>query len=235
MLIISGNQRLRDELTAALQRYEDYVVAVVPHGRQGLERARADRSDLVLLDVELPDMNGYEACKLLRRTGNKKPIIMVSESAQDSDVILGLEFGANDFVSTPLHAGVLMARIRAHLRQHEQSEAAEVFLGPYLFKPHARLLVDAIRNSKIRLTETETSLLRFMHEHNGKPVTQKELLIGVWGYSTKAHTHTVTTHIYRLRQKIEADPAVPSLLCTTRDGYCLAAGPAPRRARNFAS
>jgi DNA-binding response OmpR family regulator len=185
-----------------------------------LKLARNGHVDLVLLDVGLPDLDGREACKLLRRGGFKGPIVMLTGQVSDSDTILGLESGANDYVTKPFKLGVLLARIRAQLRQHEQSEDAVFAIGPYTFKPASKLLVDA-NGGKIRLTEKETSILKYLYRAGERVVTRDVLLHEVWGYNAGVTTHTLETHIYRLRQKIEKDPSQAELLVTETGGYKL--------------
>jgi DNA-binding response OmpR family regulator len=182
--------------------------------------AKKERLDLVLLDVGLPDMDGREACKLMRKNGLKSPIVMLTGNAADADVILGLDAGANDYVTKPFKFAVLLARIRAQLRQHEQSEDAVFTIGHYTFKPASKVLVDE-KGSKIRLTEKETSILKFLYRAGEKVVTREVLLHEVWGYNANVTTHTLETHIYRLRQKVEKDPSNAELLVTEMGGYKL--------------
>src|SRR5690606_26563469 len=118
--------------------------------------------DLVILDVGLPDMDGRETCKVMRKNGLKSPVIMLTGHDSDADTILGLESGANDYMTKPFRFGVLLARVRAHLRQHEQSEDAVFTIGPYTFRPSAKILLD-VGGSKIRLTEKETAILKFLY------------------------------------------------------------------------
>jgi DNA-binding response OmpR family regulator len=156
----------------------------------------------------------------MRRNGHKGPIVMLTGQLSDSDTILGLDAGANDYVSKPFRFGVLLARIRAHLRQHEQSEDAVFRVGPYTFKPSAKLLVrdDA---KKIRLTEKETAIIKFLYRAGEQVIGRDTLLHDVWGYNAGVTTHTLETHIYRLRQKIERDPSHAEILVTEAGGYKL--------------
>ena len=133
---------------------------------------------------------------------------------------LGLESGANDYMTKPFRLGVLLARIRAQLRQHEQSEDAVFTIGPYTFRPASKLLLDA-EGKKIRLTEKETSILKYLYRAGERVVTRDVLLHEVWGYNAGVTTHTLETHIYRLRQKIEKDPGQAELLITETGGYKL--------------
>ena len=211
---------LRDTLKEQFSLHEEFVVTDVANATAGVKAVKADHADLVLLDVNLPDMDGREACKIIRRNGYKGPIIMLTGQASDSDTILGLDSGANDYVTKPFRFGVLLARIRAHLRQHEQSEDAIFKVGPYTFKPAAKMLIrDDAR--KVRLTEKETAIIKFLLRAGEQVVGRDVLLHDVWGYNAGVTTHTLETHVYRLRQKIERDPAHAELLVTEGGGYKL--------------
>jgi DNA-binding response OmpR family regulator len=174
----------------------------------------------VILDVNLPDMDGREACKVMRRMGFKGPVIMLTAQGSDADTILGLDAGANDYVAKPFKFAVLLARIRAQLRQHEQSEDAVFKLGPYTFKPSLKVLLTG-DNRKIRLTEKEASILKYLYRAGELAVGRDVLLHEVWGYNAGVTTHTLETHIYRLRQKIERDPSNAEILLTETGGYKL--------------
>jgi DNA-binding response OmpR family regulator len=201
---------------------EDFDVFEADSGSKGLERAKEAIYDLVILDVGLPDMDGRELCRLMRKQGVKCPIVMLTGHDSDSDTILGLDAGANDYVSKPFKFPVLLARIRAQLRQHEQSEDAVFTVGPYTFKPAAKMLIDE-NEKKIRLTEKETNILKFLYRAQDGVVARDVLLHEVWGYNAGVTTHTLETHIYRLRQKIEPDPGNARLLVTESGGYRLVA------------
>jgi DNA-binding response OmpR family regulator len=203
-----------------LALHDEFEIVTAGTASQGIEIAKGDHLDLVLLDVGLPDMDGREACKVMRKTGFKSPIVMLTGNTADSDVILGLDAGANDYIAKPFKFAVLLARIRAQLRQHEQSEDAVFAIGQYTFKPASKLLVDE-KGSKIRLTEKETSILKYLYRAGEKVVTRDVLLHEVWGYNAGVTTHTLETHIYRLRQKIEKDPSSAELLVTEMGGYKL--------------
>ena len=220
ILIVDDDEALRASLMEQLQLHEEFRVAVAPSAAAGLEHVRAAHVDLVLLDVGLPDMDGREACRLMRKDGVKAPIIMLTGADTDSDTILGLDAGANDYVTKPFRFGVLLARIRAQLRSHEQSEDAVFKIGPYTFRPSAKILVDALEK-KVRLTEKETSILKFLFRAGPKVVGREVLLTEVWGYNSGVTTHTLETHIYRLRQKIERDPSNAEILVTEAGGYRL--------------
>jgi len=165
-------------------------------------------------------IDGREAVRILRKNGFKAPIIMLTGHDTDSDTILGLESGANDYVTKPFRFAVLLARIRAQLRQHEASEDAVFTIGPYTFRPSSKLLLNP-KGNKVRLTEKETSILRYLYRAGQRPVSRETLLQEVWGYNSGVTTHTLETHIYRLRQKIEKDAAAPAILVTEAGGYKL--------------
>ena len=158
----------------------------------------------------------------MRQKGVRAPIIMLTGQDGDADTILGLESGANDYVTKPFKFPVLLARLRAQLRQHEQSEDAVFQLGPYTFRPSMKLLITE-DEKKIRLTEKETNILKFLYRSTDGVVARDILLHEVWGYNAGVTTHTLETHIYRLRQKIEPDPSNARLLVTESGGYRLVA------------
>ena len=179
------------------------------------------RFDAVLLDVGMPDGDGRDFCIRLRRQGYKMPILMLTGSDAERDVVRGLESGANDYIAKPFRLAELLARLRAQLRTFENSEDAAFSIGPYTFRPSAKLLVDPARNRRIRLTEKEAAILKFLYRAGSRSVARQVLLGEVWGYNAAVTTHTLETHIYRLRQKIEPDPGHSRLLLTEGGGYRL--------------
>lgn len=222
ILLVDDDDNLRQTLAEQLDLHEEFETHQASTASEGLEKVKANHFDLILLDVGLPDMDGREACKILRRNGSRAPVIMLTAQDSDSDQILGLESGANDYVSKPFRIGVLLARIRAQLRQHEQSEDAIFAIGPYSFQPSKKILLNEENEDKIRLTEKETSILKYLYRAGQKVVSRDILLNEVWGYNAGVTTHTLETHIYRLRQKIEADPSAATILVTETGGYRLA-------------
>ena len=222
ILMVDDDDDLREALADQLVLTEEFDVFEAEDGARGLEKAKEAIYDLVILDVGLPDMDGRELCRLMRKQGVKCPILMLTGHDSDSDTILGLDAGANDYVSKPFKFPVLLARIRAQLRQHEQSEDAVFQLGPYTFKPAMKMLITSDER-KIRLTEKETNILKFLYRATDGVVARDVLLHEVWGYNAGVTTHTLETHIYRLRQKIEPDPGNARLLVTESGGYRLVA------------
>lgn len=221
ILLVEDEDMLRQSLAEQLKLHEEFITIEAVSGAAALEAAKHDTFDLVLLDVGLPDIDGREVCRLMRRAGLKSPVIMLTGAASDADAILGLDSGANDYVTKPFRMNVLLARIRAQLRQHQQSDDAVFVIGPYSFTPSLKLLLDSASNKKIRLTEKETAILKYLYRTGDKTVAREVLLNEVWGYNAGVTTHTLETHVYRLRQKIERDPSHATLLVTEPGGYRL--------------
>jgi DNA-binding response OmpR family regulator len=220
ILIVDDDTELREALVEQLSLHEEFEPVAVDTGSKGVQAAKGGQIDLVIMDVGLPDIDGREAVRILRKNGFKAPIIMLTGHDTDSDTILGLESGANDYVTKPFRFAVLLARIRAQLRQHEASEDAVFAIGPYSFQPSSKLLVSS-KGNKVRLTEKETAILRFLFRAGQRSISREVLLQEVWGYNSGVTTHTLETHIYRLRQKIEKDAAMPEILVTEAGGYKL--------------
>jgi DNA-binding response OmpR family regulator len=220
IFLVDDDAELRKTLMDQLMHYREFELIEAANAGDALRKVRDAHVDLMILDVGLPDMDGREAVKILRRDGFKSPIILLTGHDSDSDEILGLESGANDYITKPFRFSVLLARIRAALRQHDQSEDVVFTIGPYSFQPAAKLL-EAADGGKVRLTDKETSILKYLYRQGPKTITRDVLLKEVWGYNNRVTTHTLETHIYRLRQKIERDPSNARLLVTEEGGYRL--------------
>lgn len=222
ILLVDDDDDLREAIGEQLMMTEDFDVFEAATGQDAMIKIKDGLFDLLILDVGLPDTDGRELCRMMRKQGVKAPIMMLTGHDGDADTILGLDAGANDYVTKPFKFPVLLARIRAQLRQHEQSEDAIFTLGPYTFKPALKMLMTD-DNRKIRLTEKETNILKFLYRSPDGVVARDVLLHEVWGYNAGVTTHTLETHIYRLRQKIEPDPSNARLLVTESGGYRLLA------------
>jgi DNA-binding response OmpR family regulator len=220
ILIVDDDAELRKTLNEQLSPYREFDIIEADAAADAIGKVRGAHVDLMLLDVGLPDMDGREAVKILRREGFKSPIVMLTAQDSDADQILGLESGANDYVTKPFRFSVLLARIRAALRQHDQSEDVVFTIGPYSFQPASKLL-ETPDGGKVRLTDKETNILKYLYRQGPKTITREILLKEVWGYNNRVTTHTLETHIYRLRQKIERDPSNARLLVTEEGGYRL--------------
>lgn len=223
ILVVDDDGALRAMLTEQLAVDGEFAVssaatAAEAEARLGIE---GGRYDAIILDVTLPDGDGRDLCARLRRAGLKVPIIMLTGSDEETDIVRGLDAGANDYIAKPFRLAELLARLRAQLRQFENSEDAVFTIGPYTFRPAAKLLQEPVRNRRIRLTEKEAAILKFLYRAGARPVARQVLLNEVWGYNSAVTTHTLETHIYRLRQKIEPDPTNARLLVTEGGGYRL--------------
>jgi DNA-binding response OmpR family regulator len=221
ILLVDDDDALRQALTEQLKLHEEFDAAEAATAASALDVIKKRRFDLIILDVGLPDMDGRDLCKLLRRNGIKVPILMLTGADSEADTILGLDSGANDYVPKPFRLGVLLARVRAQLRQFERSEDATFAIGRFTFRPAAKLLVSSDGKSKVRLTEKESAILKYLYRAKDQTVLRDVLLHEVWGYNPQVATHTLETHIYRLRQKIEEDPSNAQLLITDGGGYRL--------------
>ncbi|GAL98862.1 response regulator transcription factor [Acetobacter tropicalis] len=223
ILVVDDDRILRQTLVEQLQLEGEFTVQEAASLAEAREKLKAPdaRCDAILLDVTLPDGDGRDFCAELRKDGLRMPIIMLTGSDDEADIVRGLDAGANDYVAKPFRIAELLARLRAQLRLFENSEDAVFTIGPYTFRPSAKLLQDPQKNRRIRLTEKETAILKFLYRAGTRPVPRQVLLNEVWGYNAAVTTHTLETHIYRLRQKIEPDPANASLLITEGGGYRL--------------
>ena len=221
ILLIDDDEPLRQSLAEQLHPHEDFETYHAATGAEGLEASKNRHYDAIILDIGLPDMDGRDVCRIMRRNGVACPIIMLTAAEGDADTILSLDSGANDFVSKPFRIGVLLARLRAHLRQHAQSEDAVFTIGPYTFRPSAKILLEDGTERKVRLTEKETAILKFLYRAGQRVIDRETLLHEVWGYNPGVTTHTLETHVYRLRQKIEPDPSSAKILVTETGGYKL--------------
>jgi DNA-binding response OmpR family regulator len=221
ILIVDDDPDLRQALIEQFDLEEGFSGLGAADAAEGIAAALANRPAAIVLDVSLPDMDGIEACAQMRAQGVKAPIVLLTGAArEEQDQVQGLDAGANDYVLKPFKFSVLVARIRAHLRSHEASEDAIYRIGPYEFRPGMRVLIDPAQR-KVRLTDKEAAILRYLYRSGEKPVGREQLLREVWGYNAAVTTHTLETHIYRLRQKIEADAQAPKLLITETGGYRL--------------
>ena len=223
VLIVDDDHVLREELVTQLQHDGEFTAAEASSLAEAsvLVSAQGARFDALILDVGLPDGDGRDLCADLRRQGQRMPIIMLTGSDDEADVVRGLDSGANDYIAKPFRLNELLARLRAQLRIFENSEDAVFTIGPYTFRPSAKLLQEPPRNRRIRLTEKEAAILKFLYRAGTRPVPRQILLNEVWGYNAAVTTHTLETHIYRLRQKIEPDPSNARLLVTEGGGYRL--------------
>lgn len=221
ILLVEDDDALRESLFEQLDRHEEFQTTSASSGTDALEKVRRRHYDLVLLDIELSDLDGCEVCRRMRYAGIKSPIIVLAGAHSNADMLPELESCANDYLAKPFKMGVLVARMMVQLRQHDQREDAAFNIGPYVFQPSAKLLTEEADQQKVRLTEKEVSILKYLYRAGSKVVSRDTLLSEVWGYNTGVTTHTLETHIYRLRQKIERNPSEAQILVTEPGGYRL--------------
>ena len=228
VLIVEDDETLRNMLTEYLEETGEFVVSTAAD-LEAADKVLANEDahfDAIILDIGLPDGDGRDYCARLRRAGHSMPIMMLTGAIEETDVVRGLDSGACDYIAKPFRASELLARLRAQLRNFDRSEQVVFPVGPYTFRPAKKLLHDTAKNRRIRLTDKETAVLKYLYRSD-TAVNRQILMHEVWGYNSTVTTHTLETHIYRLRQKIEADPANPALLVTENGGYRLRPEPAP--------
>jgi DNA-binding response OmpR family regulator len=235
ILIVGAEPGLRETLAQALETGGMFQVSDAAGAAEAMARTqlRQQPLDAIIVQAALADGDGTELCSRLRRRGLRVPIIVLSDADGEQDVVRALDAGASDYVVKPFRIAELKARLRAQIREHETSEDAVLVIGPYHFRPGTRSLHEPVENRQIRLTQKEVTILKCLYRAAGQPVSRQALLAEVWSYSAGARTHTVETHIYRLRRKIEPDPARPSVIVNDGGGYCLgqagdAEAPSPR-------
>ena len=222
ILLVDDDETLRSVLAEQLRLHEEFDTGEAGTAEEAAAALESRQFDAVILDVGLPDMDGRELCRTMRSRGVKIPIVMLTGVDTDEDTVRGFDAGANDYVAKPFRFEVLLARLRAHLRQHERSHDAALDIGGYKFRPAYKQLLDGEDGRTVRLTEKETAILQYLYRADGATVSRETLLREVWGYRPGITTHTLETHIYRLRRKIERDPPHARLLVTEPGGYRLA-------------
>ena len=222
VLIVEGNTSLLEMLNERFQLLEEFVPSVAKSGVEALKKSNKDRFEVIILDASLPDMDSREVCRLMRSNGIRSPIIILIDCDTKGDTFLGPDVGANDYITKPFRLVVLLAKMRNHVRQFEHNDDAALTIGPYSFQPGVHLLMEKKTNKKVHLTDKETAILNYLYQVGDKVVGRDVLLDKVWGYSAEVTTHTLETHIYRLRQKIEKNPSNTRILMTEPGGYRLA-------------
>lgn len=218
ILLVDDDIQLVQALAEQFER-QNYNVTTEVTAEGGVKRAQSQPFDIICLDVDLPDGNGIDVCNSLRRSGLNTPIIILSALDTDQDTILGLGAGACDYITKPFRFSVLLARVRAQIRQHQQYDDVAIYFGPYTFRPADKYL-SGVGGRRIRLTDKEVAILKHLCRSGGV-VSREELMEIVWGFNSDVSTHTLETHIYRLRQKIEPSEGGRSMLITEPGGYRL--------------
>jgi len=223
ILIAGGDMAEREGLAKALQTDGAFRVNEVGNAADVMARiqSRPQRFDAIIVDAVQPDTHGPELCARIRRRGLWMPIIVLSDSTNDAEIVRSLDAGANDCVRKPVHLAVLLARLRAQIREHDRSEDATLPIGPFYLRPATRTLHNPIKNQQMRLTPKEVGLLKHLYRASGQPVSRQKLLREIWNYNPAACTDTLETHVYRLRRKIVPHPARPTILVSDGRGYRL--------------
>lgn len=221
ILLVDEDEAVRANLASQLALREEYTAFEADNATSALSAVEQEKYDAILLDIVLPDMDGRDVVRLMRRKGIQVPVIVVTAIQGDADAILALDAGANDVVAKPFSLGVLLARIRAHMRQHELSEDAAFTIGPYTFRPAEKTLRHGGRKTEISLSDKESAILKYLYRYGDRVVSCDTLYSEIWDYNTSLMTHTLQTHIYRLRQKIEENPSRPTFLVSESGGYRL--------------
>jgi len=200
-------------------RFEGYQTATATNGEEALAAAAREAPDLVLLDIMMPGLSGWDVCRALRDKGIDVPIIMLTARGEETDRVRGLELGADDYITKPFSLRELLARVRAVLRRPGPRHKAEEFaFGDARVRPRGRQAFWGGR--EVTLTRKEFDLLVYLLEHRGEVITRERLLDEVWGYERFPTTRTVDTHILRLRRKFETDPDRPAFILTVHgQGY----------------
>lgn len=220
ILLVEDEKILREALSERLSAFKEFSVEQADCGQDALAKIGQENFDIIILDIGLPDIDGRTLCQEMRTANITTPIIMLTGHSEENDIISGLDLGANDYITKPFRLNILLARIRTQLRQHKQSEHATFQIGHYMFKPALKKL-ETKDGITIRLTEKETNILKFLYRAENKIVSRETLLHEIWGYNKNITTHTLETHIYRLRQKMETNASSTRILLTESHGYRL--------------
>ena len=227
-ILVAEDQADIRELLVLNLRNAGYEVSAVADGREALARQTEQARDLLVLDLMMPGLDGLEVCKALRAKGSATPILMLTAKSTELDRVLGLELGADDYLTKPFSLAELLARVKALLRRADLLRAAQanaqaqpgaaVRNGEIELQPQRRQV--RVRGEAVEFTALEFDLLLYFTQHPGRVFSRAQLLDAVWGYTHDGYEHTVTTHINRLRAKLEADPMRPEVILTVRGaGY----------------
>ena len=224
ILIVDGDASTRSDLGREVARLGYRVTGAATAEAASSLLCRASRADLVLIDTDLPDGDGRDLVAALRRRGVMLPMILLSDAASEDDIVAGLDAGADDYLVRPLRIREFAARIRAQFRITVGCDEDDMRVGVLTYRPATRTAFHPFLSQPVRLTEKEAALLGRLCRAEGRPVSRTTLLREVWGYSPSVSSHTVETHIYRLRRKIEGSPGTPPIVLSDEGGYRLSTG-----------
>ena len=220
ILVINNDKDLGEALAFQLNLVEEYQIIEISGETSALAQINNNFCDLVIINSQSSALKGYNLTKSLRLAGYKKPIIMLINRNSNLDIPDGHNHKADEYMIKPFRYPVLLKSIETQLHKFKKSENTQYSIGNYIFKPNSKIL-ESNKNRSIRLTEKENNILKFLYKNLGNTVSRETLLHEVWGYNSKVTTHTLETHIYRLRQKIEDNPSNACFLITEPGGYKL--------------
>ena len=220
ILLIESDPDLREALCEQLHCTDQFEVFSSGNDTETLQKLRVQSYDMIVMDLHPLNNDSLEACRVTYAQNVKCPILLLTERDEISSTVFGQDTRASDYIIKPFKFPILLARINVQLRMYEKSFDSSFTLGPYTFHPAMKIL-KTHDNNEIQLTEKETDILKFLY-HTVEDVVPRDILLHeVWGYNNSVTTHTLETHIYRLRQKIERNPSVAELLVTEEGGYRL--------------
>ena len=220
ILLINNDKDLGEALAFQLTLDKKYEIVETSGETSAFSQINNNFCDLVIINSQSSALNGYNLTKSLRLAGFKKPIIMLINQNNNLDIADDQNRKADEYINKPFRYPVLLKSIETQLHKFKKSENTKYSIGNYIFKPNSKIL-ESNKKRSIRLTEKENNILKFLYKHIGNIVSRETLLHEVWGYNSKVTTHTLETHIYRLRQKIEDDPSEACFLITETGGYKL--------------
>ena len=220
ILLINSDKDLGEALAFQLPLGEKYQIIEINDENSALAQINNNFCDLVIINSQLSALKGYNLTKSLRLAGYKKPIIMLINQNSNLDIPNDQNHKADEYIIKPFRYLELLKLIETHLNRTKKSENTQYSIGNFVFKPNSKIL-ESNDGSSIRLTEKENNILKFLYKNSGNIVSRETLLHEVWGYNSKVTTHTLETHIYRLRQKFEDDPSNACFLITEPGGYKL--------------
>lgn len=219
ILFVSEALLLKELLLDQLQKQGEYLLEESLSVTEAISLIVKEHFDCILIDSSLADVSLSNLCKNIRQEGVRSPIILVAEELGEDGAIVALDAGANDYVLKPFKINVLVAKIRSNIRQFEQSEFAILRFGRFSFKPGDKILLNNSSKEEVRLTDKETAIIKLLYLSGGEVVTRATLLEEVWGYNTTLTTHTLETHIYRIRQKVGNASSGQDFIATESEGY----------------
>ena len=221
ILLVEGSDSFRQSLVEQIKFYAGIETFEAATASTALKLIEDWEFDAIVLDVSLPDFDGRDLYQLLKKRGLATPIILLIELETEIESILRLGLGFDQYIVKPFRLGMLLARIRCLVQGPESTKMPHIIIGRYYFEPERKVLIDRDTNLPTKLTEKETSILEVLYLAQGKLVHRSDLLDRVWGYRATVTTHTLETHIYRLRQKLEDVPSDSKFLITELGGYRL--------------